>query len=112
MAEVAATYRCDGNSEADKRRKGAEKGIRSSVFSFSTLETSKLFIASYLKRTKYRSNIWPGNDAPRENLPDLFILHRSWNIGEENLCEIVMINASSPLQLSHFEQSGGLNDGE
>lgn len=83
MAEVAATYRCDGNSEADKRRKGAERGIRSSVFSFSTLETSKLFIASYLKRTKYRSNIWPGNDVPRENLPDLFILHRSWNIVEQ-----------------------------
>lgn len=55
-----------------KGEEGGEGAIRSSVFSF-TLETSKLFIASYLECTKYCSNISPVM-TPRElaRLPRIY----------------------------------------
>ena len=70
---------------------GRERAIRSSVFSFA-LETSNLFIASYSECAKYCSKYLPGLMTPWELYPSL---EYRWN-GEENLCEIVMINASHP----------------
>lgn len=70
---------------------------------------------SYLKRTKYRSNIWPDNDVPRENLPDLFIVRRgiSWNNERErkslgNCYDKRVIPPMSPLAIKPFRTKWGV----